>query len=134
MSCGVLDPVKPQRYNVYDRAHADLREFIERTRAADELLQIKGANWNLEIGALAEIVNHARPEPPAILFEDVPDYPKGMRLFSGATNSSKRLAIAVASENPVHSRSAAQSGHHRRMIALGLLFLRLLCDLCVPKT
>jgi hypothetical protein len=65
MSCGVLDPVKPQRYNVYDRAHADLREFIERTRAADELLQIKGANWNLEIGALAEIVNHARPEPPA---------------------------------------------------------------------
>jgi hypothetical protein len=36
----------------------------------------------------------------------------------------------VASENPVQidSRSAAESEHHRRMIALGLLFLRLLCD------
>src|SRR6516165_10799032 len=76
----VLDPAKPRSYNVYDRAHADLREFIERTRAADELLLIKGANWNLEIGALAEIVNHAKSEPPAILFEDIPGYPKGMRL------------------------------------------------------
>jgi 4-hydroxy-3-polyprenylbenzoate decarboxylase len=44
---------------------------------------------------LGEIVNHARPEPPALLFEDVPGYPKGMRLLSGATNSSKRLAIAM---------------------------------------
>src|ERR1700716_812742 len=49
----------------------------------------------LVMGTLAEIVNHARPEPPAILFEDVPGYPKGMRLLSGATNSSKRLAITL---------------------------------------
>src|SRR6266576_1253241 len=41
----------------------------------------------------------------------------------------------VASENPVQidSRSAAESGHHRRMIALGLLFLRLLCDRFKPR-
>src|SRR5262245_64468413 len=47
------------------------------------------------MGTLAEIVNHARPEPPAILFEEVPGYPTGMRLLSAATNSSKRLAIAL---------------------------------------
>ena len=47
------------------------------------------------MGTLGEIVNHARPEPPALLFEDVPGYPKGMRLISGATNSSKRLAITL---------------------------------------
>ena len=58
-------------------------------------MRIKGADWKLEMGTLAEIVNHARPEPPAILFEDVPGYPKGMRLISGATNSSKRLAITL---------------------------------------
>src|SRR6266516_2328988 len=41
----------------------------------------------------------------------------------------------VASENPVQidSRSAAESEHHRRMIALGLLFLRLLCDRFKPR-
>ena len=99
---GMLDTAKAQCYNLYDRAHADLREFIERTRAADELLRIKGADWNLEIGALAEIVNHAKSEPPAILFEDMPGYPKGMRLLSGATNSSKRLAIALGFPVPQH--------------------------------
>ena len=55
------------------------------------MLRIKGADWNLEMGTLAEIIYHAKSEPPAILFEEVPGYPKGMRLLSGATNSSKRL-------------------------------------------
>jgi len=91
----VIDISNPQSFNIYDRPHADLREFVDRAEAAGELLRIKGADWNLEMGALAEIVYHAKPEPPAILFEDVPGYPKGMRLLSGATNSSKRLAIVL---------------------------------------
>src|SRR5712672_1831172 len=91
----MLDTTKPQRYNAYERPHADVREFVERAEQQGELLRIKGADWGLEIGTLGEIVNHARPEPPALLFEDVPGYPKGMRLLSGATNSSKRLAITL---------------------------------------
>ena len=86
---------KPSNFNAYDRPHDDLREFIARAERADEIVRIKGADWKLEMGTLAEIVNHARPEPPALLFEDVPGYPKGMRLLSGATNSSKRLAITL---------------------------------------
>jgi hypothetical protein len=41
----------------------------------------------------------------------------------------------VASENPIQidSRSAAESEHHLRMIALGLLFLCLLCDRFKPR-
>lgn len=91
----MLDARKPHSFNEYDRPHADLREFIERAEAAGEILRIKAADWDLEMGALAEIIYHTKPEPPAILFEDVPSYPKGMRLLSGATNSSKRLAIAL---------------------------------------
>ena len=84
-----------QSFNAYDRPHDDLREFIARAERAGEIVRITGADWKLEMGTLAEIVNHARPEPPAILFEEVPGYPAGMRLLSGATNSSKRLAIAL---------------------------------------
>src|ERR1700690_1907104 len=91
----MLDSRKPQSFNAYDHPHADLREFIERAESAGEMLRIKGADWNLEMGTIAEIVYHAKSEPPAILFEDVPGYPKGMRLLSGATNSSKRLAITL---------------------------------------
>jgi UbiD family decarboxylase len=91
----MLDVSKPQAYNAYDTPHSDLREFLARIDAAGELLRVPGAHWDLEIGTLAEIVSHAKSEPPAILFEDVPGYPRGMRLLSGATNSSKRLAITL---------------------------------------
>src|SRR3981189_301990 len=96
----MLDTTKPQRYNAYERPHAAVREFVARAEQQGELLRIKGADWDLEIGTLGEIVNHARPEPPALLFEDVPGYPKGMRLLSGATNSSKRLAITLGLPGP----------------------------------
>ena len=98
----MLDKSTPRSFNAYDRPHADLREFVARTEEAGELLRVKGAHWDLEMGTLAEIVYHARPEPPAILFEDVPGYPKGMRLLSGATNSSKRLAITLGFPVPNH--------------------------------
>ena len=91
----MLEKGQPQRFNAYNSPHEDLREFIKRAEEAGEIVRIKGADWKLEMGTLGEIVNHARPEPPALLFEDVPGYPKGMRLISGATNSSKRLAITL---------------------------------------
>ncbi len=91
----MLEKSQSPRFNAYDRAHVDLREFIARADRAGEVMRVAGADWNLELGTLAEIVYHARPQPPAILFDDVPGYPSGMRLLSGATNSSKRLALTL---------------------------------------
>lgn len=98
----MLDSTKPKRYNAYDRPHADVREFLTRADEQGELLRIPGADWNLEVGTLAEIVYHTKSEPPALLFEDIPGYPAGMRLLSGATNSSKRLAISMGLPVPDH--------------------------------
>ena len=103
-----------QRFNDYERPHADLREFIARAERAGEVVSIKGADWKLEMGTLAEIVNHARAEPPAILFDDVPGYAKGMRLLSGATNSSKRLAIALGLPVPDHPLDVVRA-YRKRM-------------------
>src|SRR5499427_9883174 len=120
-SPSMLDVTKQRKYNAYDTPHADLREFLVRIEAAGELVRVPGAHWDLEMGTLAEIVYHARPEPPAILFEDVPDYPKGMRLLSGATNSSKRLAIALGLPVPDHPldvvRAYRERMKHHRPIA-----------------
>jgi 4-hydroxy-3-polyprenylbenzoate decarboxylase len=88
-------------WNVYDRPHADLREAIQRFEQAGELLRIRGASWKLEMGTLAEIVYRGET-PPAILFEDIPGYPKGFRALSGATNSAKRLAIMLGFPVPSH--------------------------------
>jgi UbiD family decarboxylase len=84
------------------RPYEDLREFLERVDEAGELLRVDGAHWDLEMGAFAEIVNHKRPEAPAILFDNVPGYPKGHRVFSGGFNSSKRLALTLGFPEPKH--------------------------------
>ncbi len=82
-------------YNAYDGPHRDLRELLERAEAADELLRVDGVEWNLEMGTLTELIHHAGPNPPAILFDKVPGYPEGFRVVSGAGNSSKRLALTL---------------------------------------
>jgi UbiD family decarboxylase len=84
------------QYNQYEAPHANLREFIDRVESSGELLRVSGADWNLEMGALAEAVYQGKTEnPPAILFDEIPGYPKGFRVLSGATNSSRRLAIVL---------------------------------------
>ena len=50
-------------YNAYDRPHQDLRELLKRAEAANELLTIDGVNWNLEMGALTEVIHHAGTNP-----------------------------------------------------------------------
>ncbi|HXP30993.1 MAG TPA: UbiD family decarboxylase [Stellaceae bacterium] len=87
--------------SAHNRPHDDLREFIARTERAGELLRIKGVDWRLEMGALTEIIYQTKTEdPPAILFEDIPGYPPGMRVLAGATNSSKRLALTLGFAEP----------------------------------
>jgi UbiD family decarboxylase len=82
------------------RPATDLRGFLDDVEAAGQLLHIPGVNWDLEMGGVAEIVNHARSEAPAVLFDDIPGYPKGFRIISGATNSSKRVALAMNLPEP----------------------------------
>ena len=95
------DPAPVKIWNEFDRPHRDLREFLSRIERAGELLRVPGAHWNLEMGALAESVNE-RPNAPAVLFEDVPEYPRGFRVLSGSTNSMRRLAITLGFPVPGH--------------------------------
>jgi len=95
------DPAPVKIWNGYDRPHQDLREFLSRIERAGELLKIPGAHWHLEMGTLAESVNE-RPDAPAVLFEDVPEYPQGFRVLSGSTNSMRRLAITLGFPVPEH--------------------------------
>ena len=55
-----IDPKTADRkwLGLYDRPHRDLSEFLERAESIGEVARVQGANWDLELGALAEIVNH----------------------------------------------------------------------------
>lgn len=61
-------------------AMGDLREFIRFTADAGELEVIKGADAQLEIGALFEL-SYEQKQPPVLLFEDIPGFPSGYRVL-----------------------------------------------------
>ena len=47
---------------------------------------MEGADWDLEMGAITELIYHeGKGIPPAILFDKVPGYPEGFRTLFGAT-------------------------------------------------
>ena len=60
-----------------------------------ELKKVDGVDWNLEMGTLAEIfARESKDGPtPAVLFDNVPGYPKGFRTLFAQNASFKRMAL-----------------------------------------
>lgn len=72
----------------------DLRDWLNVVDELGELKIVRGVHWNLEIGSLSE-ANYRQARSPALLFDEIPDYPKGFRVLTGASNSPRRLGIAL---------------------------------------
>ena len=70
----------------------DLREFLDKLEELGELKTILGANWEDDIGGIAELMIERRGA--ALLFDEIRGYPKGYRVASNLFNTSKRTAIA----------------------------------------
>src|SRR5689334_7452791 len=54
--------------------YQDLRDWIERADEVGELKRIDGADWNLEVGAVAEVAQRLE-HSPAVLFDRIRGYP-----------------------------------------------------------
>ena len=74
--------------------YRDLRDWIRKVEELGELKTLKKCDWNLEIGAVTELVAH-RDDGPAVLFDEIKDYPKGYRVLSNSLSSRKRLALTL---------------------------------------
>ncbi len=74
--------------------YRDLREWIQIAEKMGELKTLKKCDWNLEIGAVTELVHH-KEDGPAVLFDEIKDYPKGYRVLSNSLSSRKRLALTL---------------------------------------
>ncbi|MFQ5850309.1 MAG: UbiD family decarboxylase [Candidatus Binatia bacterium] len=73
----------------------DLRQFIEASKKLTEWREIKGADWDVEIGALIEAAAELIPQPPMLVFDEIKDYPPGFRVLGLAFASYKRVALAL---------------------------------------
>ncbi|GGL00965.1 UbiD family decarboxylase [Mangrovihabitans endophyticus] len=66
-----------------------LRGFLAAVESFGELRAVRGAHWDLELGAIAEL-SYRAPRPRALLFSDIAGYPSG-RVLTGSTGSARRL-------------------------------------------
>ncbi len=67
----------------------DLRKYIEELKSIGELREVEGADWNLEIGAITELVGEK--DGPALLFDGINGYPRGCRVLTNFINNSKHV-------------------------------------------
>ena len=73
-----------------------LREWLDHARDMNELAEFSGAHWDTELGAIAEIMVRDNAErAPAMLFDDIADYPSGFRCLYATLNSPRRLALTL---------------------------------------
>ena len=75
-------------------ANKDLRDWIAGIEAAGELKVIKGAETKEEIGGFVDIYMRKMGNP-AVMFDEIPGYPKGHRVIANILTSVPRINIAL---------------------------------------
>ncbi|MEU3655237.1 UbiD family decarboxylase [Streptomyces sp. NPDC032161] len=74
----------------------DLRHYIDQltgTLGEDEVLRIDGADRDLDIGGITELM--AEKEGPALMFDNIPGFPPGYRVFTNFMGTAARTAVAL---------------------------------------
>jgi len=76
------------------RSYDDVRQWLDLVESMGELKRVNGADWNLEIGTMAELIYRERIGTiPALLFDHIKGYPEGFRILFGQQTSYRRLAL-----------------------------------------
>ena len=77
-------------------SYRGLRGWLDEVSRMGELLQVNGAHWDVEMGALTHMLTEkSSGTAPAILFDDIPGYPKGFRTLYGHFSSIRRVALTL---------------------------------------
>src|SRR3954453_977122 len=93
--------------------YKDLREFIELVEKLGALRRIEGADPRFEIGAITEIAA-GRSDGPALLFDAVKGFPRGFRIFTNATTSPQRAALALGIDPTLRPLDALKAWMEKR--------------------
>ncbi|MGH7854387.1 MAG: UbiD family decarboxylase [Candidatus Binatia bacterium] len=73
----------------------DLRDWLKEVKRLEQLEQISGAHWDLEIGALTEIILERISTPPALVFDNVPGFDPGRRVLANMLETLERTAFTL---------------------------------------
>src|SRR6266478_7546431 len=93
--------------------YKDLREFIELVDKLGALRRIEGADPRFEIGAVTEVAA-GRSDAPALLFDAIKGFPRGLRIFTNATTSPQRAALALGIDPKLRPLDALKAWMRKR--------------------
>ena len=71
-----------------------LRSWLKQADELGELRTIEGADWDLEIGGVTDILTE-RGKSPAVLFDSIKGFPRGHRVLVNSLGSTKRLGLCL---------------------------------------
>jgi 4-hydroxy-3-polyprenylbenzoate decarboxylase len=71
-----------------------LRTWLKQADQLGEIRTIDGADWDLEIGGVTDILTE-RGKSPAVLFDSIKGFPRGRRVLVNSLGSTKRLGLCL---------------------------------------
>ena len=89
----------------------DLRVWLAEMEAAGEVTHISGAEREREIGGIVDIYQR-KIGNPAVLFDDIPGYPKGHRILANILTSNRRINMTMG--NPADGSEIELVKHWRK--------------------
>jgi len=74
--------------------YTDLRGWLRVMEELGEVRTVRGAHWDLELGAITDLYQR-RMGLPALLFDEIPGYPEGFRVLANTLTSDRRIAVTL---------------------------------------
>ena len=93
--------------------YKDLRGFIKQVDELGALRRINGADQKYELGSITEVAA-GTPECPALLFDRIKGLPAGFRVFTNATTTPQRAALALGIDPSFKPLDALKAWMQRR--------------------
>ena len=78
-------------------ANKDLRDWISDLEANGQLQVVSGADREEEIGAIVDIYMRQMTNP-AVMFDNIPGYPKDFRVLANILTSVPRINLALGED------------------------------------
>ncbi len=93
--------------------YKDLRGFIKQVDELGALRRINGADPRFELGGITEVAA-GTPECPALLFDRIKGFAPGFRVFTNATTTPQRAALALGIDPSLAPLDALKAWMGRR--------------------
>src|ERR1700690_1702895 len=101
------------------KAYQGLGGWLDAVDQLGEIERVSGASWDVEMGALTHMLTEkSSGTAPAILFDEIPGYPKGFRTLYGHFSSIRRVALTLGLPLMEERKVDIVQRYHERMAQL----------------